>query len=106
MKINMSMHEAVSVMRHEYIELFKALGDATRQDILELLEDHERNVNELCEACENITQPTISHHLQILRHCNLVVRRRKGKMIYYSINKKVLRNGFEVFIERLNIQIL
>ena len=63
-------------------------------------------MNEICRAFENLTQPTVSHHLQILKHCKVVSARRKGKMVYYSINKKALRNCFEDFIERLHIQIL
>ncbi|MBN1871684.1 MAG: winged helix-turn-helix transcriptional regulator [Candidatus Omnitrophica bacterium] len=88
------------------LEIFRALSDDTRQTILELLEEHERNVNEICEEFENMTQPTISHHLQILKRCYLVNSRRKGKMTYYSINKKALRDGFEMFITRFHIQIL
>lgn len=88
------------------LELFRALADATRQDILELLEEHEKNVNEICREFEDMTQPTISHHLQILKRCDLVGTRRKGKMIYYSINKRVLRNGFEEFIQRFDIELL
>ena len=93
-------------MDDKCIDIFRALGDITRQEILELLVEHERCVNELCQAFEDMTQPTISHHLKILKHCDLVTTRRKGKMIYYSLNKKVLRNGFEEFIVRMDIQIL
>jgi len=93
-------------MTSEFIELFRALADSTRQEILELLEAEERNVNQICVEFENMTQPTISHHLQILKRCHLVITRRKGKMIFYSLNKKVLRNGFEEYIERFDIQIL
>lgn len=93
-------------MGDKSLELFRALSDATRQEILGILEEHERNVNEICKAFENITQPTISHHLHILRQCNVVSSKRVGKMIYYSINKRELRNCFEQFIERLHIQIL
>jgi len=89
-----------------YVELFRALGDETRQQILELLEEHERNVNEICKAFHSVTQPTISHHLQILKRSELVVKRRNGKMIYYTINKKVLRNGVEGYIAKFDIQIL
>ena len=88
------------------IELFRALGDATRQDILELLSKHEKCVNELCEEFENMAQPTISHHLQILKHCKLVRSRKEGKMIYYSINKKVMRNGFEEYIAKFEIELM
>jgi len=93
-------------VREECLDMFRALADATRQDILEMLQEHERSVNEICEFFENMTQPTISHHLQILKRCNVVKSRREGKMIYYSINKKALRNGFEEFIARFHIQIL
>ncbi|OGW74608.1 MAG: hypothetical protein A2Z72_07255 [Omnitrophica bacterium RBG_13_46_9] len=93
-------------MEESCINFFRALSDITRQEILELLAEHERCVNELCREFENMTQPTISHHLQILKRCDLVRTHRKGKMIYYSINKKVLRNGFEGFIARFDIEIL
>lgn len=93
-------------MRKICLEIFRALGDETRQDILEMLEEHERNVNEICRLFENMTQPTISHHLQILKRCDLVRTRREGKMIYYSINKKALRNGLEEYIAQFDIQIL
>ncbi len=92
-------------MNENCLEYFRALADATRQEILELLGDHDCNVNEICEQFDNMTQPTISHHLQILKRCKLVDSRKEGKMVYYSINKRVLRNGMEEFIERLEIKI-
>lgn len=92
-------------MYEKQIDIFRALSDMTRQEILELLAEHDACVNELCKKFERMTQPTVSHHLQILRHCDLVKTERKGKMVYYSINKKVLRDGFESFMERLRIQI-
>ncbi|MDD5439257.1 MAG: metalloregulator ArsR/SmtB family transcription factor [Candidatus Omnitrophica bacterium] len=90
----------------KYVELFRALADETRQEILEFLEEHEHNVNEICDAFGRVTQPTISHHLQILKRSNLVMKQRKGKKVYYIINKKVLRNGVEGFIAQFDIQIL
>jgi DNA-binding transcriptional ArsR family regulator len=93
-------------MQNRYLELFRALADTTRQEILELLREQERSVNEICEEFEEMTQPTISHHLQILKRCDLVNTHRKGRMIYYSINRKILRDGFEDFLERFEIQML
>ncbi|MFH1458989.1 MAG: metalloregulator ArsR/SmtB family transcription factor [Candidatus Omnitrophota bacterium] len=93
-------------MDEDCLEFFRALADATRQEILELLGEQDCNVNEICKQFDNMTQPTISHHLQILKRCKLVSAERKGKMIYYSINKKIMRNGMEEFIERFDIQIL
>jgi len=93
-------------MDERCLDIFRALSDQTRQEILELLEEHERNVNEICEEFEEMTQPSISHHLQILKRCYLVSSKRKGKMIYYSINKKAMRDALEIFITRFHIQIL
>jgi DNA-binding transcriptional ArsR family regulator len=93
-------------MEDRCLELFRALADTTRQEILQLLAEHERSVSNICNEFEDMTQPTISHHLQILKRCELVDTQRKGKMIYYSINKRVLRNGIEEFIARFGIQVL
>ena len=93
-------------MDEECLDLFRALADATRQEILTILHEHEQNVNEICKSFEDCTQPTISHHLQILKRCKLVDAQRRGKMIYYSINRKVLRNGFEEFIARFDVSMM
>jgi DNA-binding transcriptional ArsR family regulator len=61
----------------------KALADETRQKILEiLLDEGELCVGDLVERF-NVSQPTISHHLNFLKQANLVVSRKEGKQIYY-----------------------
>jgi len=94
------------MISEKFIDIFKALSDATRQDILRMLAEHESCVNEICKKFENMTQPTISHHLQILRRCDLVTVRRHGKLIYYSINRRTLRNSFEEFVASFKIELL
>jgi ArsR family transcriptional regulator len=65
----------------------KALGDETRQRILQILQDEgEKCVSDLVAAF-NVSQPTISHHLNFLRQADLVASRREGKQIYYSANQ-------------------
>jgi ArsR family transcriptional regulator len=65
----------------------KALGDETRQRILEILQtEGEKCVSDLVEAF-NVSQPTISHHLHFLKQANLVNSRREGKQIYYRVNQ-------------------
>ena len=91
-------------MRKNCAVLFKALSDQTRQEILELLHKQEMNVSEICEAFERMSQPTISHHLQILKHCDLVDTRREGKMIYYAVNRKILHDGVVEFFESFEIE--
>lgn len=91
-------------MNEKYLELLKALSDATRQEILELLQrEHECHVNAICDEFENLSQPTISHHLQILKRCRLVVSRRDGKMIYYSIDTVEMKGCFEAYIQMFEI---
>jgi len=92
-------------MRSKCLQLFKALADETRQEILRLLEDHDMNVTEICREFEAMSQPTVSHHLQILKQCDLVDTRRRGKMVYYYFNRKVLKNDMQDFVERFEMEI-
>jgi len=88
-------------MDEEFLEVLKALSDATRQEILEFLNDIEEcNVNEICETFTNITQPTVSHHLQILKRCKLVGSHRRGKMVFYRIRRNNMHIYFKTFLER------
>lgn len=67
----------------DVVEFCKALGDETRQRILEILQtDGEKCVSDLVDAF-NVSQPTISHHLHFLKQAGLVTTRREGKQIYY-----------------------
>jgi ArsR family transcriptional regulator len=66
----------------------KALGDETRQRILELLlTKGNMCVSDLVDAF-NVSQPTISHHLMLLKNAGLVTGRRKGKQVFYSVNQE------------------
>lgn len=84
--------EAVSHAR-----LLKALADPTRLRILSLLSRHE---GEVCvfEIVESFTleQPTISHHLRILRDAGLVDCRKKGLWAYYYVRREALTRAREV----------
>jgi DNA-binding transcriptional ArsR family regulator len=64
----------------------KALADETRQAILQLLVEEEQCVGDLV-ARFDMSQPTISHHLNILKNLGLVSRRKEGKHVYYAINR-------------------
>ncbi len=69
--------------------LFKALNDPTRREILELLKEKDMSAGEIAEAF-NITKPSISHHLDLLKQANLVNAIKEGQFIYYSINITVI----------------
>ena len=64
--------------------LFRVLGDQTRLAILAILEDGEMNVSAICRQLR-MAQPSVSHHLGILRDGQLVKTRRSGKEIHYSL---------------------
>lgn len=65
-------------------QVFRVMGDQTRVSILMLLSDGEMNVSALCRKLK-IAQPSVSHHLGILRLGGLVSTRRNGKEVFYSL---------------------
>ena len=65
----------------------KALADETRQKIMNLVCCQWLSVNEIVEQI-NVTQPTVSHHLSILREAGLVSVREEGKQTFYSLNQE------------------
>jgi DNA-binding transcriptional ArsR family regulator len=72
----------------DMVAFCKALGDETRQRILQILQTQgEMCVSDLVELF-NVSQPTISHHLNFLKQANLVTSRREGKQIYYKSNQE------------------
>ncbi len=70
------------------VEFCKALADETRLGILELLRERgELCVSDIVEAFD-ASQPTISHHLRLLRNVGLVNSRKQGKLVYYELNQE------------------
>jgi len=69
--------------------LFKALNDPTRREILELLKVKDLTAGEIADQF-NISKPSISHHLDLLRQAGLVVSVKEGQFIYYSLNTTVM----------------
>lgn len=69
--------------------LFKALNDPSRRQILELLREGDRSAGEIAEQFD-MTKPSISHHLDLLRQADLVVSVKRGQNVIYSLNTTVL----------------
>jgi ArsR family transcriptional regulator, arsenate/arsenite/antimonite-responsive transcriptional repressor len=91
-----------SVTCCDFNDFIKAMADENRQGILALLKQGEMSVNELVEHF-SITQPTISHHLAVLRRTNLVMIRHEGKNIYYRANKSCVVECCAEILKRYNI---
>jgi DNA-binding transcriptional ArsR family regulator len=88
--------------------LFRLLSDKTRLNILLLLADGERNVTSLCEQLQ-LPQPTVSHHLGLLRVNNVIGNRRKGKQVFYNLNGvvSVVPDGaMEIGLENYAIRLI
>lgn len=75
----------------EYAGWFKALADPTRIRILNLLAANREPVC-VCHIVEHfrLGQPTISHHLKILRDARFIMAERRGTFMYYRVNRNCL----------------
>ncbi|SHJ15405.1 autorepressor SdpR family transcription factor [Algibacter luteus] len=71
--------------------LFKALNDETRRQIVELLKEKDMNAGEIAERF-NISKPSISHHLDILKRADLITSEKKGQFVEYSLNTSILED--------------
>ncbi len=81
--------------------LFKALADENRLQIMEVLKDGEKCACKLLEALQ-ISQPTLSHHMKILCDAELVSGRKEGKWMYYSLSKTGIKNA-KTYLKELKI---
>ena len=74
--------------------IFKAFCDENRIRILNILKDGEKCACRLLDAL-SVTQPTLSHHMKILCDSGIVVGRKEGKWMYYSISADGLAKAQE-----------
>ncbi|WP_394203909.1 metalloregulator ArsR/SmtB family transcription factor [Shewanella waksmanii] len=89
-------------MQIEPITLFKSLSDPVRLSIMLLLKaEGELCVCEFSEALNEI-QPKISRNLALLKTAEVVVNRRQGQWIYYSINPDLPQWAAEIIAETFN----
>ncbi len=78
--------------------VFKALSDPTRREILRLLRHGDRNAGEIAERFD-ISKPSISHHLGLLKQARLVVDVRRGQNIIYSLDTTVFQEALGWMLE-------
>ena len=84
--------------------LFHALSDRTRQRILELLSKREMSVSELVREFD-ISQPSVSHHLDILKRAKIVDYDKRGREVYYRINLDEIECCCDSFFKVIKIKI-
>ena len=69
--------------------VFKALNDGTRREILELLRKKDMTAGEIAQQFD-MSWPSISHHLDLLRQAGLVSAKKSGQFVYYSLDTTVV----------------
>jgi ArsR family transcriptional regulator len=72
-------------------DVFKALSDPTRREILRLLSSGEKSAGEIADRFD-MTKPSISHHFAVLKGADLIRSRREGQQIYYALNTTVVED--------------
>jgi DNA-binding transcriptional ArsR family regulator len=71
-------------------DVFNAIAESRRREILELLADQERPVGDIVEMLR-LEQPSVSKHLRVLRDVDLVRARRDGRQMLYRTNADALK---------------
>ena len=75
-------------------QVFAAISDPTRRELLDLLAEREYAVNDLVSRFE-VSQPAVSHHLRILREAGLVKKRQAGRQRLYRLEARPLREVYD-----------
>ncbi|MBL7159500.1 winged helix-turn-helix transcriptional regulator [Candidatus Microgenomates bacterium] len=85
----------------KWLDFFKAAHNQHRQKILALINEHKDiNAGQIL-AKMKLSQPTVSHHLKILREADLIKANKKGKEVYFSVNKKCINNCCTGFMKKI-----
>lgn len=82
-------------------DVWKALADPTRRKILELLKKQDMNAGEIAERF-NMTKPSISNHLSILKQADLVEAEKQGQNVIYSLKTSVLEDIMNIISNLTN----
>ena len=81
---------------------FKALSDPNRRQIIKMLQDGDMTAGDIASRFD-MTKPSISHHLNVLKQADLVQDVRKGQNIYYSLNTTVFQELIGWFYDLLGV---
>jgi ArsR family transcriptional regulator, arsenate/arsenite/antimonite-responsive transcriptional repressor len=84
----------------ELAPLFKAVADPMRLRLLSLIACHDGGESCVCDltAAFDVTAPTISYHLRILREAGLISAERRGTWVYYRVNPQVMTQMSAVLV--------
>ncbi|MEJ2089450.1 MAG: autorepressor SdpR family transcription factor [Gammaproteobacteria bacterium] len=83
--------------------VFKALSDPTRREILKQLTDGSKSAGELASRFD-ISRPSMSHHFNVLKAADLVRTHRDGQTIVYTLNATVLEDATRLLMDIFHVQ--
>lgn len=98
------MKDQLGGMDARVLASFEGLADAHRMRIIDLLLQREMNVGAIC-AHFSMKQPSVSHHLAVLKKGGLVKTRRQGKEIIYAVNKKFISSVMTFYFARFGFMV-
>lgn len=78
--------------------LFKAFNDPTRREILELLKNGDMTAGDIADHFD-MSKPSISHHLDLLKQADLVISVKQGQFVNYSLNMTVMDEILAWFVQ-------
>ena len=78
--------------------IFKAMNDPTRREILQMLQEKDMTAGEIVERF-NMSAPSISHHLDLLKQAKLVIAEKDGQYVFYSLNTTVVDEIMKWFLQ-------
>jgi ArsR family transcriptional regulator, arsenate/arsenite/antimonite-responsive transcriptional repressor len=78
--------------------LFKAFNDPTRREILELLKNGDMTAGDIADHFD-MSKPSISHHLDLLKQADLVISVKQGQFVTYSLNMTVMDEILAWFVQ-------
>lgn len=82
-------------------DIFKALSDPSRRRIIQLLKNGDLSAGEIAQHF-NMTKPSISHHLNLLKQAQLVISEKQGQSVIYSLNTTTLQDALSFFFDVIN----
>jgi DNA-binding transcriptional ArsR family regulator len=83
------------------MDVFAALSNPVRRDILALLRDGDRSAGEIA-AHFKLSKPTLSGHFSVLKEAGLVLTERRGTQIFYSLNLSLLEGALLGLMRRVS----
>ena len=78
-------------------KLFKALSDRTRRQIIALLREQDMTAGDIASHFD-MSKPSISEHLKILRNADVVFSEKQGQFVVYSLNATVFHEMISFFM--------